>query len=44
VAGLSHNITRIFLSGFLGDKSAEADRLETGSESHLGRAVSIWQQ
>ncbi|HVG21629.1 MAG TPA: TetR/AcrR family transcriptional regulator [Blastocatellia bacterium] len=44
VAGLSQNITRIFLSGFLGDKSLEADRLETGRESHLERTVSIWQQ
>jgi AcrR family transcriptional regulator len=44
VAGLSKNITRIFLSGFLGDKPLEADRLETGRESHLERTVSIWQQ
>jgi TetR/AcrR family transcriptional regulator, cholesterol catabolism regulator len=44
VAGLSRNITRIFLSGFLGDKSLEAERLETGRESHLERTVSIWQQ
>jgi TetR/AcrR family transcriptional regulator, cholesterol catabolism regulator len=44
VAGLSRNITRIFLSGFLGDKSVKAERLETGHESHLDRAVSIWQQ
>jgi len=44
VAGLSQNITRIFLSGFLGDKSLEAERLETGRESHLARTVSIWQQ
>ena len=44
VAGLSRNITRIFLSGFLGDKSGKAERLETGRESHLDRAVSIWQQ
>jgi AcrR family transcriptional regulator len=44
VAGLSQNITRIFLSGFLGDKCLEAGRLETGRESHLDRTVSIWQQ
>ena len=44
VAGLSQNMTRIFLSGFLGYKSAEAERLETGRESHLDRTVSIWQQ
>jgi AcrR family transcriptional regulator len=44
VAGLSQNMMRIFLSGFLGDKSIEAERLETGRESHLERTVSIWQQ
>jgi TetR/AcrR family transcriptional regulator, cholesterol catabolism regulator len=44
VAGLSQNITRLFLSGFLGDKTIEAEGPETGRESHLGRAVSIWQQ
>jgi AcrR family transcriptional regulator len=44
VAGLSQNITRLFLSGFLGDKSLEAESLETGRESHLERTVSIWQQ
>jgi len=44
VAGLSANITRIFLSGFLGDKTIEAERLETGRESHLERTLSIWQQ
>ncbi len=43
VAGLSQNITRIFLSGLLGDKSKEAERLETGREDHLDRSVSIWQ-
>jgi AcrR family transcriptional regulator len=43
VAGLSQNITRIFLSGLLGDKSFEAERLETGREDHLDRSVSIWQ-
>jgi TetR/AcrR family transcriptional regulator, cholesterol catabolism regulator len=44
VSGLSQNITRIFLSGFLGDKTIKAERLEAGSETHLERAVSIWQQ
>jgi AcrR family transcriptional regulator len=43
VAGLAQNITRIFLSGLLGDKSIEAERLETGREDHLDRSVSIWQ-
>ena len=44
VAGLSKNITRLFLSGFLGEKALKAGRLETGRESHLDRDVSIWQQ
>jgi len=44
VAGLSNNITRLFLSGFLGDKLLEAKTLDAGRESHLDRAVSIWQQ
>jgi hypothetical protein len=44
VAGLSNNITRLFLSGFLGDKALEAEKLETGRASHLDRSVSIWQQ
>jgi AcrR family transcriptional regulator len=43
VAGLARNITRIFLSGLLGDKSIEGERLETGREDHLDRSVSIWQ-
>jgi AcrR family transcriptional regulator len=42
VAGLSNNITRLFLSGFLGDKRLEARTLDAGSESHLDRAASIW--
>jgi AcrR family transcriptional regulator len=42
VEGLSRNITRLFLSGFVGDRVAEAPR--TGRESHLDRAVSVWQQ
>jgi AcrR family transcriptional regulator len=44
VAGLSNNMTRLFLSGFLGDKALEAKTLDAGRESHLDRAVSIWQQ
>ena len=44
VAGLSSNITRLFLSGFLGEKALKAGSLETGRESHLDRDVSIWQQ
>ena len=44
VAELSQNITRIFLSGFIGDKAAKAGNIETGRESHLDRSVSIWQQ
>jgi len=44
VTGLAKNITRLFLSGFLGDKHLQAEKLETGRESHLDRTVSIWQQ
>jgi TetR/AcrR family transcriptional regulator, cholesterol catabolism regulator len=44
VTGLSNNITRLFLSGFLGDKALEAEKLETGRAAHLDRSVSIWQQ
>ena len=44
VAGLSNNITRLFLSGFVGDKALEPERLETGRAGHLDRSVSIWQQ
>jgi hypothetical protein len=43
-SGLAQNITRIFLSGFLGDKTTGADRTETGRKSHLERTVSVWQQ
>ena len=43
-AGLSQNITRLFLSGFLGDKSLTTDRMETGREAHLSRSVSVWQK
>jgi hypothetical protein len=42
VEGLSKNMTRLFLSGFLGDKTLEAKTLDAGRESHLDRAVSIW--
>ena len=44
VNGLAQNMTKIFLSGFLGDKTTRADRLETGRKSHLERTVSVWQQ
>ncbi len=44
VAGLSQTITRLFSSGFLGDKRIQTEQLETGRESHLDRSVSIWQQ
>lgn len=44
VAGLSNNITRLFLSGFLGEKALKPGTLDTGRESHLERDVSIWQQ
>jgi AcrR family transcriptional regulator len=42
VEGLSKNITRLFLAGFLGDKNLEPQSLEALRESHLDRAVSIW--
>jgi AcrR family transcriptional regulator len=44
VAGLSNHVTRLFLSGFLGDKALEAGSLRAGRESHLAREVSIWEQ
>jgi TetR/AcrR family transcriptional regulator, cholesterol catabolism regulator len=44
VAGLSSNITRIFLSGFLGDKKLQAGRIEAEREARLERTLSIWQQ
>jgi AcrR family transcriptional regulator len=44
VAALSQSITRLFLSGLLGDTSVAAHRLETGRESHLDRTVSVWEQ
>ncbi|HKQ04999.1 MAG TPA: TetR/AcrR family transcriptional regulator [Blastocatellia bacterium] len=44
VAGLSQTITRLFLSGFLGNNRIQTEQLETGRESHLDRSVSIWQQ
>ena len=43
VRGLAQNITRIFLSGFLGDKSIEAGRLAS-DRSQLERPATIWQQ
>jgi AcrR family transcriptional regulator len=44
VMGLSRNITRLFLSGFLGEASMSARKLEAGRESHLDRTVSLWNQ
>src|SRR5215212_6352582 len=44
VMGLSQNITRIFLSGFLGDKKIQAEGIETERQSRLERTLSIWQQ
>ena len=44
VAALSQNITRLFLSGLLGDGTGPTDRIETGRESHLDRMVSVWEQ
>jgi AcrR family transcriptional regulator len=44
VAGLSRHITRLFLSGFLGNKAPDDQRLQEGRESHLERSVSIWHQ
>jgi AcrR family transcriptional regulator len=44
VAGLSQNMTRLFLTGFLGGRELPAGQLDTGRESHLKRSVSIWQQ
>lgn len=43
VVGLSQNISRLFLYGFLGD-GGESDALKTGRESHLDRTVSVWPQ
>ena len=43
VAELSDQMTRLFLTGFIGDKALTSERLETGRESHLDRTVSIWQ-
>jgi len=44
VAGLSRNISRLFLLGFLNDGTMDAARLETGKQSHLERTVSVGQQ
>jgi hypothetical protein len=43
VVGLSQNISRLFLFGFLNDGGASASRAKTGRESHLERTVSVWQ-
>jgi TetR/AcrR family transcriptional regulator, cholesterol catabolism regulator len=42
--GLAQNFTRLFLAGFLGDKTLNAERMETGREAHLARNVSVWQK
>ena len=44
VAGLSNHVTRLFLSGFLGDKALKGGMLKTRREPHLARDVSIWEQ
>jgi TetR/AcrR family transcriptional regulator, cholesterol catabolism regulator len=44
VKGLSNHVTRLFLSGFLGDKRLKAGMLQTRRESLLARDVSIWEQ
>jgi len=44
VAGLSNHVTRLFLSGFLGDKALKGGMLKTKREPHLARDVSIWEQ
>jgi AcrR family transcriptional regulator len=44
VAGLSRNISRLFLLGFLNDGTMSAAGLETGKQAHLERTVSVWQQ
>lgn len=44
VTGLSQNMTRLFLTGFLGGQELLAGRLDTGREAHLERGVSIWKQ
>jgi hypothetical protein len=41
VAGLSQNMTRLFVFGFLGSP-VDQTLLETGKESHLDRTVSVW--
>lgn len=44
VAGLSRNMTRLFVFGFLGQGSIKSDALLPGKESHLDRTVSVWNQ
>jgi len=44
VAGLSRNMTRLFVFGFLGNGSIDDSALRTGKESHLDRTVSVWNQ
>jgi AcrR family transcriptional regulator len=42
VSGLSRNMTRLFMNGFLGDKRLGTKSVDVGRESHLDRRVSIW--
>ena len=44
VVGLSQNMTRLFLFGFLNDGGGATRNAKTGRESHLERTVSVWQQ
>jgi AcrR family transcriptional regulator len=41
VQGLAANITRLFLTGLLGDKSVDAS--DSARRAHLERNVSVWQ-
>jgi AcrR family transcriptional regulator len=41
VEGLSQNITRMFLSGLIGETDIDTSRIEAGP-SHVARNVSIW--
>jgi len=42
VAGLANNMTRIFLTGFLGAKAIDSGLPEPERKSHLEKVVSIW--
>jgi AcrR family transcriptional regulator len=43
VAELSDQMTRLFLTGFVGERALKSERLKAGRRSHLDRSVSIWQ-